>query len=471
MTDDKQLLKFAKSYAAKDQAFAEAIIEKFLPTEDTVDYEKMVKDCFLHKKRGGKRRYGSSLDWTAIRRDIKRLLKQLNYLRQQNNDERAAEVAVLFLEVLDQEFEDDCVYEDYNYNNSNFGNEEALDIVSDVLKNSKHVAHTIKLSLLQRLESLAQCDTYMSYLTCGFSKVVDMLKQQLFSPEDQMKYVEGSIKTAKYDSDQVYYVKWKLRLLHQLGRDDEAENVINQYLHLDGIGALRFEELVEKSFFDEAKAFCMKRIGRTGTSYAVQPWYERLLELGQRANDLEALRNATQWLYAYGNVTQDDKKEFFRICRETFDGNDGWPAVRDRMLSEGKKGNASSIIVFQLYEEEKLYDRMYLYLQKLSDTSGYYHYGPYSNSGGERLYFFSQYAHRLTDEQRQEMVKGFASTILKDSRDARDRNRYRQIAIGLHYLSESCEEGRRQARLLASQIIRENQGKPAFREEINEYDY
>jgi len=31
MTDDKLLLKFAKSYAAKDQVFAEAIIEKFLP--------------------------------------------------------------------------------------------------------------------------------------------------------------------------------------------------------------------------------------------------------------------------------------------------------------------------------------------------------------------------------------------------------------------------------------------------------
>ena len=28
MTDDKLLLKFAKSYAAKDKAFAEAIIEK-----------------------------------------------------------------------------------------------------------------------------------------------------------------------------------------------------------------------------------------------------------------------------------------------------------------------------------------------------------------------------------------------------------------------------------------------------------
>ena len=189
------------------------------------------------------------------------------------------------------------------------------------------------------------------------------------------------------------------------------------------------------------------------------------------SGDMDAVRDATKWLYAYGNVTQDDKKEFYRICRETFDGTDGWPAVRDRMLSEGKKGNASSSIVFQLYKEEKLYDRMYLYLQKLSDASGHYHYGPYSNSGGERLYFFCEYAHNLTTEQRQEMVKTFAETILQDSRGARDRDRYRQIAIGLHYLSQSCEEGKQKAHALANQILRENQGKPAFREEINHYDY
>ena len=114
---------------------------------------------------------------------------------------------------------------------------------------------------------------------------------------------------------------------------------------------------------------------------------------------------------------------------------------------------------------------MYLYLQKLSDKSGYYHYGPYSNSGGERLYFFSEYARRLTAEQRQEMVKAFAETILQDSRGARDRDRYRQIANGLHFLSQSCEEGKQKARALANQILRENQGKPAFREEISEYDY
>jgi len=467
MTDDKQLLKFAKSYAAKDQAFAKAIIEKFLPVENAVDYEKMVKDCFLHKKKGGRRRYGSSLDWTTIRRDIKRLLKQLNYLRQQQDDKTAVEGAMFFLEELDRQYEDDCVYEDYNYNTSNFGNEDALSIVSDVLQNSKHVAHSTKLDILKRLETLANGDTYRTYLSCGMGKVVNTLKQQLLSPDDQLKDVDKAAKAAKYDSDQAYYLKWKVRLLRQLGRSDEAEEVIDKHLHLDDISALRFEQLADDSRFDEAKAFCMERIRKNNSRlFSVQPWYERLYKLGQRTGDVEAVRDSTRWLYAYGNVTQDDKKEYYRICRETFDGSDGWPAVRDKMLSEGKKGNASSSTVFQLYEEEELYDRMYLYLQKLSDKNGYYHYSPYSNSGGERLYFFSEYAHRLTAGQRQEMVEAFAETILQDSRGARDRDRYREIASGLHYLSQSCEEGKQKARVLADQILRENQGKPAFKEEI-----
>ena len=472
MTDDKLLLKFAKSYAAKDQAFAEAIIEKFLPVGSVVDFEKMVKDCFLHKKKGGRRRYGPSLDWTAIRRDIKRLLKQLDHLRQQQDDETAVEGAMLFLEVLDEEFEKDCVYEDYNYSNSNFGNEEALAIVSDVMQNSKSVAHSTKLKLLQRLEALAKGDTYKTYLACNMSKTANTIKQQLLPPEDQVKDVDKNIQAARYDSDRAYYVKWKVKLLRQLGRNDEAETVISKYLHLDGIAALRFEQLVEESRFDEAKSFCLDQIRWIDSRQyrTIQPWQERLLEVGQRMGDLETVRNSTKWLFAYGNVTQDDKKEYYRICRETFN-DDGWPAFRDEMLIAGRKGNASSSIVLQLYEEEGLYNRMYLYLQELSDEGGNYHYGPYTNSGGERLYFFSQYAHRLTNEQRQEMVKAFAGTIMQDSRGARDRERYRQIANGLHHLSQSCEEGKQQARLLARQILRENPGKPAFREEIEYYDY
>ena len=470
MTDDKQLLKFAKNYAAKDQAFAEAIIEKFLPAESTLDLEKMVNDCFLHKKKGGRRRYGPSLDWTTIRRDIKRLLKQLDYLRQHQDSETAAEGALLLLETLAEKFECDNVYEDYNYGNSNFGNEEALSLVSEVLLNSRQMAQSTKSDYLQRLEVLASSDTYKNYLTCGISKVVDTLKQHLLPPDEQLKDVDKNIRAAKYDSDQSYYVKWKVRLLRELGRDDEAEKVITQYLNLDDVAALRYDQLVADSRFEEAKAFCKMRIDSgTGNWSNTQSWRERLLELAQQINDVETTRETTKWLFAHGNVTQDDKKEFYRICRETFE-TANWPAYRDMMFAEGAEGNASEDTILQLYAEEQLYNRMYLYLQKLPDTFPYYPSSFYSNSGGERLCLFSRYARFLTEEQCQTLVSDFAQTILDDSRIANDRDRYRQIASRLHLLSQSCEEGRRKARALADQILRENPKKPAYQQEISQYD-
>ena len=471
MTDDKQLLKFAKSYAAKNQAFAEAIIEKFLPAENTVDYEKMVTDCFQHRKKGGRRVYGPSLDWTTIRRDIKRLLKQLGYLYQQQDGETAAKGAVFFLETLEKVFEDDCVYEAYNYSNSNFGNEEALRIIDAVMQNDKHVTRDTKLDLVKRLEKLAQSTIYRTYLPCDIDEIIDHAKQKLLEPADMLKEIDKNIQAAKYDSDRAYYVKWKISLLRELDRDNEAEEVINQYISLDEVPAIRFDQLIDDSCYDEAMAFCQERIDKAvGSWHDRQPWYLHMLELGQRIDDEEAIRKAAKWLFACGNITQDDKKKYYHLCRDTFD-DDTWPAFRDQMLSESKKGNASTLTVFQLYEEERLYERMYLYLQKLSASTGYYSYDPYSNSGGERLFYFSQYARCLTEEQRKEMVSTLAKTILQDSRPARTRDRYANVAKGLYLLSQACTEGSQTARSLARQILQENPSKPAFREEVNYYDY
>lgn len=471
MTDDKLLLKFAKSYAAKNQAFAEAIIEKFLPVENNVDYEKMVKSCFLHRKKGGTRRYGSSLDWTTIRKDIKRVLKQLKYLRQQQDGTTAGEGALLLLETLADEFESDRVYEDYNYQNSNFGNEEALDIVSDVLQNDDHVARDKKLDMVKRLQRLAEDTVYTDYLPCEIDGVIDQCQRRLLSPDDLLKEIDKKILAAKYSHDKAHYVKWKVNELRELSRDDEAEKVITQYLDLEEISALRYDQLVANGSYDEAKAFCKSKLDalhqRRNDS---QPWHERMISLGRLTNDREAVRESARWLFAYGNLQKEEKKSYFRLCRESI-AEERWPAYRDKMFQEGKAGNVYTDTVFELYEEEHLFDHMYLYLMKLPDDVPYYSYAPYQNVGGERLAFFSRYARSLTDEQCTEMVAAFADDIRNYSRRVGTRDGYAKVARGLHLLSQSCEKGSQQARLLAAQILRENTNKPAYREEINNYEY
>lgn len=469
MTDDKLLLKFAKSYAAKDQAFAEAIIEKFLPVENAVDYETMVKDCFLHRKKGGARRYGSSLDWTTIRKDIKRVLKQLNYLRQQQDGETAAEGALLLLETLADEFERDHVWED-NYQSSNFGNEEALAIVSDVLEGDDNVSHDKKLAMVQRLQRLARSTIYTSYLSCGIEGVINQAHKHLLSPEDLLKEIDKKIQAASYRSDKVHYVKWKINHLCEMGREDEAEKVISKYLDMEEIGIMRFDQLIADGCDDEAKAFCKARLANRDDQWSnVQPWYERLIDLGHQTDDKDTVCEAARWLFAHGNVRQEARKEYFRLCRESI-AEDQWPAYRDQMFKEGKAGNVSNDTMLELYEEERLFDRMFVFLKGLPDGVGY-SYSRYQNVGGERLALFSRFAHCFSGVQCADLVSAFTQAIRNHSRYAYTRDGYAQVASGLHLLSQSCEEGSQQARRLAAQILRENPNKPAYKEEINSYEY
>jgi hypothetical protein len=266
-------------------------------------------------------------------------------------------------------------------------------------------------------------------------------------------------------------VKWKINLLRELGRNDESEKIILQNLNLEAISALRYEQMVADSRYDEAKAFCKERLGKSsGGWHDAQPWHQRLVELGQHTDDKEIIRTSAQWLFAKGNIRQEEKKDYYHICKATFE-NDGWPALRDKMLQDGEAGNVSTDMLFELYQEETLFDRMYEYLQKLSDHMGYYSYAPYPNSGGERLAFFSRYAKLLTDKQCAEMVDALSKSIQQDSRRANTRDDYAKVASGLHLLSLSCEKGKQQACQLAAQILRDNPKKPAYREEIGRYEY
>ena len=327
------------------------------------------------------------------------------------------------------------------------------------------------MGMIKRLQRLAKSDVYRIYLPCDIDEVIDNANQSLLSPEDLLKEIDKNIQTARYDSDKAYYVKWKINLLRELGRNDESEKIILKNLNLEAISALRYEQMVADSRYDEAKAFCKERLGKSsGGWHDAQPWHQRLVELGQHTDDKEIIRTSAQWLFAKGNIRQEEKKDYYHICKATFE-NDGWPALRDKMLQDGEAGNVSTDMLFELYQEETLFDRMYEYLQKLSDHMGYYSYAPYPNSGGERLAFFSRYAKLLTDKQCAEMVDALSKSIQQDSRRANTRDDYAKVASGLHLLSLSCEKGKQQACQLAAQILRDNPKKPAYREEIGRYEY
>lgn len=467
MTDGKLLLKFAKSYAAKDQAFAEAIIEKFLPREDTLDVDAALADCFSHRKRGGTRRFGPSLDWLAIRRDIIRLVKRLDFARQQGDAGKAADGALKVLAEVARMFHADSVCETYNYSSSgNYGNEEAVEVLRRVLlEDADSLTKQRKQDIVQQLKRIATDSAYREYLAhSSMKQLIDQANEQLLPLDKLLAEIDSNIRASGYDSDKARLLKRKIELLRQNGRTAEADHEIAQNLHLDEIAMMRLEQIDDCGDIEEAKRFCQACADKRDV-WGKEKWMELLLPLCLDSGDTEGTRQAAQWLFLLSRGSDEKRMEHFHILRSTFHNDAEWKDYCTGLLYPNNVRNIGTDLLFQIYKDEHLYGHLYNHLCLLPDTVGPSYEG-YQNTGGKRLAFFSRFAGLLTTEQRSGLEEEFANTICKRADYANTRDDYARVAEGLRLLRDSCEEGGRDARQIAARLLRKYPNKPAYQQEL-----
>ena len=469
MTDSKQLLKFVKSYAAKNDELAKAIIEKFMPTVDTLDIEKAVGDCFNHKKKGGRRSYGPSLDWATIRRDIKRLLKQLNCICEQGNHETAARAALHLLQTLAEEFMTDCVYEDYNYDRSDYSIDQTLQLLHTVLVKSHTMSRESKLDIIAALKEVKEERAYKSYLSCDIGKLINNAEEAVLTPEELLKQIDTNVRKTSDNADKAYYVGWKITLLHDMDRSQEAYETMDKHVNLEPIAEMKYSRLMEEENYEAAKAFCQDRID-FGKSHnrSLDQWYKRWLDVATLTNDKAIQRETAKWLFLNVNISKD-AKEYYYTYRQTF-SDDVWPQYRDSLLSLKEKKSYDKDLLLGIYEEEGLHERIFQIIDKMN-TIANWSYTVRPNSGGEKMAYFAKYARLLSDLQKEHIEGELVKTIKTVAQYAHTRDHYAEVARALHLLSISCDKGQTDARRLAAQIVRDNPSRPAYREEIQQYEY
>lgn len=226
------------------------------------------------------------------------------------------------------------MYEEYNYDNSNYGNEQALELLRDVLINAKSMTKDRKLGIVDDLKRLADSDVYSNYLPCDIDELIDDVHTSLLTDEELLKQIDKDIKRSERSTEKAYYVEWKINLLRQMGLEEEAEKTTDDNLDLDQICTLKYERLIAAKDFDAAKRFCQSRVDpKKDGWHEQQEWWKRLLELCQKSYDKEGAADAALWLFAHGNIRSEERKEYFRICRE-HTAKEKWPAVRDKMFGQ-----------------------------------------------------------------------------------------------------------------------------------------
>ena len=261
--DEKKFLKFAKSYAGKDEAFADAIFEHFMPEDKPIDYKTIIAECFAHKKKGRVALWKLHYDWAVIRKESKRVMRQLQMMADGGDYASAVDGALLFLETLCKYFGGDNFEYDYNtYEGKDFSNRTALSIVRKLLL-SEHAELTRheKLQIVERLKRIDKKGVVDEYLGGSVGDLIDEAQENLLDDEHMLVALDEKIAAARYGHSKAPLVIRKAELLNSMNRHEESEKLIMQNMHIEEIRTYDIDKLIAGQKFDEAERKCDAYLG------------------------------------------------------------------------------------------------------------------------------------------------------------------------------------------------------------------
>ena len=447
--DEKKFLKFAKSYAGKDEAFADAIIEHFMPEDKPIDYTKIIAECFAHKKKGRASSWKLNYDWAVIRKESKRVMKQLQILADGGDYASAMDGALLFLETLCKYFcEDNFDYDYTTYEGKDFSNDAALNIVRKMLLSQNgELPKQEKLRVVERLKTIAQKGVIDNYLEGDVEDLIIDAQEELLDDEQMLVALDEKIAAEKYDRGKAALIIQKVELLNDMNRQAEAEKLIKQNLHIEEIRKYDLDNLIAEKKFDEALKKCDAYIEEK--NYSTKSWMIYKLDIGEKTGDKDQMRTALQWLCVYANTYAEIQKKYCTKLKAICDEQQ-WLKIRDVLVKEMIEKTDNKELCFWLLVQEGLNDRLYAYLSKLPLHNCFLN----KMAGGDMLKYYVPFAHALAEQQQETIEKCICDAILEDATRAKTEKDYYNLKYGIEALSQARPAAHAKAVTLRDNLIR-----------------
>lgn len=455
--DEKKFLRFAKSYAGKNDAFAEAIIEHFLPEDKPIDYKKVIAECFAHKKKGRASSWKLNYDWAVIRKESKRVMKQLQIMVDAGDYTSAIDGALLFLETLCIYFNKDNFEYDYNtYDGKDFSDSRALAIVRKLLL-SEDAGFTKpeKLRIVERLKQINKQGVIDEYLDGDVEELIDDAQEELLDDVQLLAVLDEKIAAERYDHGKALLVIQKAELLESMNQADEAEKLLKQNVHIEEIRKYDLDRLIAANKMEEAikkcDAYLKEKNSRT------QAWMEYKLAIGEKTKNKELMRPALQWLCVCANAYTETKMEYCTRLKALCD-KEQWLKTREELIVGMVEKTGHKELGFWLLAQEGLNDRLYDYVAKLPLYKSYWD----RTSGGEMLKYYATFADVFTKEQQETLEKRIYDSIMDDATHSKTEKDYYGIKYGIEKLCKARPEAHAKAVTLRNQLISLYPRKPLF---------
>lgn len=455
--DEKKFLRFTKSYAMKDESFADAIFEYFMPEDKPIDYKKNIAECFAHKKKGRVASWKLKYDWEVIRKESKRVMKQLQMMVDGSDYISAIDGALLFLETLCKHFNEDNFEYDYNtYEGKDFSTRTALSIVRKLLL-SEHGEFTKpeKLQIVERLKRIDKKGVIDEYLDGNMGDLIDDAQKMLLDDGQMLLVLDEKIAAEEYDHKKALLIIQKAELLNGMNRQNESDKLIEQNMHIEEIRKYELDKLMAGHKYEEAERKCTAYLKEKG--YRTQMWMEYKLAIGEKTDNKELMCPALQWLCVYANTYREARMEYCTRLKSLCE-KEQWLKVREELIKEMVEESGGKELGFWLLRQEGLNERLYGYIAGLPLFSNYWN----RTSGGEMLKYYALFSDAFTEEQQEALENRICDAVMNDATRSNKEKDYYGIKYGIEELAKVRPESHDKAVTLRDNLIRLYPRKPLF---------
>ena len=325
-----ELEEFIKIYITKNKIFKSDFELYFIDKNENNDFEKKIAEI-IEQTIKPRYRGGESRNLPDLNKEIKKHLKTINtYIGNSNYRD-----AFIFAKCLFVKLHEIIVKSSYLINTFINNTNKVLDIII-FLAEDERVPLSLKEVLFPFLleQMVKNTELYEDYYDNKLPQAGRKLSITLQKEGDYLQAIDKVLDKNKIlGSVRRFYTIEKIKLLSQLGKQKEADKVIDKNIAHPFFRRMKVDMLIEKKDYKTAKE-CLKEgiielKQRFGTENIVREWEELLSQIAKEEGDLDTMRKYYKKFAFYG----DGDSQYYDHWKSTYTAEE-WKKVIDKEIKK-----------------------------------------------------------------------------------------------------------------------------------------
>ena len=455
-----ELEEFIKTYMTKNKVFKSDFELYFIDKNENNDFEKKITEI-IDQTIKPRYRGGEPQNLPDLNKEIKKHLKTINtYIGNSNYRD-----AFIFAKCLFVKLHEIIVKSSYLINTFINNTNKVLDIII-FLAEDERVPLSLKEVLFPFLleQMVKNTELYEDYYDNKLPQAGRKLSITLQKEGDYLQAIDKVLDKNKIlGSVRRFYTIEKIKLLSQLGKQKEADKIIDKNIAHPFFRRMKVDMLIEKKDYKAAKE-CLKEgitelKQRFGTENIVREWEELLSQIAKEEGDLDTMRKYYKKFAFY----RDGDSQYYDNWKSTYTAEE-WKKVIDKEIKkqetyymEKKKALMPylkvaivSPILFMIYQKEDMHEALW---EKVKDTD---------------ISDILNYLHYLKKYYATEIMEKLFKEVIDFARNANYRTEYERIASYIRKMLEDAPEEKEKIIKLVEKLKQQNKKKYSFVQILNE---